>query len=91
MIGPVRVSEVRFVPASERDQRLGVLGYTSFILDGRIRIDGAAVRETLKRRLVLSFPTKVGRRGVEHSYIRPINTPTREAIEAIGLGKGVRP
>ena len=93
---PPSVSDVRFVASSERDQRIGLLGYASFLLHGDIRIDGVAVRQTLDRRLVLSYPAKSSRGGVQHPYVLPINKPAREAIEravfqAIGLGEGRLP
>ena len=82
MTSPLRISGVRFTPASPAEVRTGLFGYTSFLLDGRIRIDGATVRRTRRGDLVLSFPAKPGRRGREWPYIRPVDDETRRSIEA---------
>ena len=81
-MSPPRISDVHYTRATPGDRDAGLLGFASFLLDGRIRIDGVVVRETRDGRLVLSFPAKTSRNGVEHPYVRPIDTPTRLAIEA---------
>ena len=74
------VSGVRYTPASQDQVRDGLLGYVSFLLDGRVRLDGITVRRTAAGEVRLSFPAKRTRSG-DRPYIRPIDDATREAIE----------
>ena len=76
------VTDIRFTEAGRHDQRDGLLGYVSFLLEGSVRVDGVAVRMTRDGRRTLSFPAKRTARGVEHPFVRPISTASREAIEA---------
>ena len=78
----MRVTEVRFVPAEPRDRQRGLLGYVSFLLDGRIRVDGVVLRRTRAGELRLAFPARRDNRGTEHPYLHPVDTATREALEA---------
>ena len=91
----VRVSDARYTPASETKAATGLLGYTSFLIDGRIRVDGVRVRRTREGRLTLSFPTHEDHNGRKHSIVHPVDDETRVAIEravfaALGF-LGVKP
>jgi len=59
----------------------GLLGWASFTIDDRIRLEGVAVRRTVDRRLVLSFPSRLDRQGKKHFLVRPLDDPTRREIE----------
>ena len=88
------VSDVRYTPASETKVATGLLGYTSFLIDGSIRVDGVQVRRTRDGRLTLSFPSHLDHGGREHPYVHPIDDKARVAIEhavfeALGLRQEV--
>ena len=90
MDSSIRISDVRFTRASSTEASAGLIGYTSFLLDDRIRLDGLTVRRTRRGILTLSFPAKPGRDGRDWPYVRPIDDETRQTIEqqvlaAIGL------
>ena len=94
-MGEAKVSRVGFVPAGEGDVLNGHLGYVSFLLAGRVRVDGVTLRRTADGRLTLTFPARRDRHGGEHPYVRPIDDATRVAIEravfeALGF-LGVKP
>lgn len=77
----LRVSEIRVVPAREEEVRSGLIAYLSFLVGGKLRIDGVTLRRTRGGRLILSFPAKRNGGGVERPFVRPIDSATREAIE----------
>ena len=90
------VSDVRYTAASPAKVEQGLLGFTSFLIDGSIRVDSVQVRLTRDGRRVLSFPSRRDHQGHEHAYLAPINDETRLTIEtqvfdAIGLGEERRP
>ncbi len=87
------VTGTKFTAASERDELTGLLGFVSVVVNGAIRLDGITVRRTLDGRLTLSFPSRRGRDGERHAYIRPVDDAVRMAIErqvlaAIDLDEG---
>lgn len=75
------ISEIEFTPSTDPERRGGLVGYVSFLLEGRIRIAGATVRRTLdgKRRLVL--PRRRDRHGRGHPYVRLLDPEARAALE----------
>lgn len=78
----IEVSDVRFIASSIREQKTGLLGYVSFLINGVIRIDGVTLRAKAKdSALALSFPAKRDRQGRDHSLVRPIDHATRLSIE----------
>ena len=84
------VSEVRLVTATEADQRRGLLGFVSLHIDGRIVVDGVALRRTREGRLTLAFPKRLDRQGRRHPVVRSLDDETRVSIEhqvftALGL------
>ena len=88
------VSDVRYTAASPAKVEQGLLGYTSFLIDGSIRVDGVRVRRTREGRLTLSFPTHEDHNGRKHSIVHPVDDETRVAIEhavfeALGLRQEV--
>ena len=70
-----RVSETEAPPA-DRDR--GIISYISCTMNNALRIDGVALRRTLKDEYTLSFPKKEGRGGDEHFYFKPINEAMRQ-------------
>ncbi len=75
------VSSVQFTPASTRDVQKGLLGFVSLVIDGCLRLDGIALRSTLDGKRALSFPARRDRQGRDHPIMRPIDSPSRLAIE----------
>jgi len=85
------VSGLHLLPASPDDSALGVLGFASFLINDRLRIDGVGVRRTRDGRLALSWPARTDRAGERHPLVRPIDDGTRldleaQVLAALGLG-----
>ena len=80
MNSPLRTSKIRFVPASEGDQQRGLLAYVCVVL-GPYKIDGIAVRRTLKGKLAISYPTRNARSGTAHPVFLPTDPDVRGALE----------
>ena len=79
---PFRINGVRFRSASSIDERGGLLGWTSFLLNDALRISSVAVRRTRAGATTLAFPTRRDGQGVEHPYVCPIAHEVHRAIEA---------
>ena len=75
------LSRIAFVRSSQVESRTGLLGWCSFTLGNLIRVDGVCVRRTREGRLVLSFPARRDRAGIDHPYVRPVDDATRRQIE----------
>ncbi len=93
MAPDLRVTEVRYSPATRDDSTLGLLGFVSFLINNSIRIDGVTVRRSLAGRLILSWPARTDSAGTRHPLVRPISTEARLVLEeqvlsAIGLTGG---
>ena len=77
-----QVTAVRFTPAPAGDARQGLLGFVAARIDG-LQVDGIALRRTLSGRLDLRYPERRGgNRDRAHPVVRPVDEPTRQAIEA---------
>ena len=83
----IRVHDVQFTSASSADADTGLLGWVRFILNGIVRIDGVAVRRTLRGRMALAFPAKRDRAGRRRKFVRPINAEVGREIETQVLSK----
>ena len=84
--GP-NISDVEYVPASQKDAREGLLGFISATLDGRLRLDGITLRLTLEGTITLSFPSRLDRYGIEHPYVQPLSDDARRELERLILGQ----
>jgi hypothetical protein len=83
----LRVTSISFTAAPAAARRTGMLGWASFTIQPGLRVDGVAVRRSAReRRLVLSFPARFDRNGVEHAIVRPLNDAVRRVLEAQVLG-----
>lgn len=87
---PLRISDVRWIRHSS--DRSGLLGWIALTLNGCVRLDGLTLRRTLKDRLALSFPARMGRSGSKHPLVRPLDDETRveierQVFEALGLAE----
>ena len=77
----LRVTEVRFAPAPDHLVCSGLIGWSSFVLDGRLRVAGVAVRRTERGRPCLSYPVRDEGVGRRFEYFKPIDDATRRDIE----------
>lgn len=78
----VEIANVTFTATTPRDVARGLLGWVSFTLSGRLRVDGVTIRRTRDGRLTLSFPGKPGLTGTRFFYLRPLNDAARREIES---------
>ena len=86
------VSNVRFYPAPPEDRESGLLGWLSFTLGGRLRLDGVSLRRKLDGHLTISYPGRKDGAGRVHHHIRPLDDETRRRIEQqvfITLGREI--
>ena len=81
MAEALRVSEVSFAAAKLVEQEGGLLGYFAVTLNDSLRLDGLTLRRSLDGRLVISYPSRRGRSGHQHFYVRPLNDEVRREIE----------
>lgn len=82
MSGALRVTNVRFTAAAERDAELGLIGYVACVLSPGIRLDGLTVRKTQAGRFMLSFPDRRDGSGRRHPLIWPVDENLRHEFEA---------
>jgi len=80
------VSGLRFSHATSDDHVTGLLGFVSFLINGRLRVDGVAVRRKLDGALTLSWPTRSDADGRRHPLVHPIDDDARRDLEAQVLG-----
>jgi DNA-binding cell septation regulator SpoVG len=78
---PLRITDVKFAIAPDDGVDDGLLGFISCTVNGRLRLDGIALRQTADGRFVVSFPSRTDRLGRQHHYLRPLDDETREQIE----------
>lgn len=77
----LRITDVHLARAARPDTRTGLLGWISFTLDGRLRVDGLTLRRTHDGRPVLSYPERTDQWGCGHPYLAPLDDETRRHIE----------
>lgn len=75
------ISEVRFTAAPHELQRTGLLGWVALTLEGRLRIDGVALRRTADGRRTLAFPRRRDGFDREHFIVRPVSDDSRRELE----------
>ncbi len=79
-----QVSDVRFAAAAEDHVDRGMLGYISLVLDDAVRLDGLTLRRGQDGNRLLSFPSRVDRRGVRHAFVRPVGDRVRSGHQSFG-------
>lgn len=92
MRSSLQIGDVRFT--SSASDRSGLLGWVSLTLNDSVRLDGLALRRTLRARLTLSFPVRKDRSGNKHPLVRPLDNETRveierQVFEALGLEESI--
>ncbi|MBI5433298.1 MAG: hypothetical protein HZA52_10755 [Planctomycetes bacterium] len=75
------VTDVAFKLAPDHARARGFLGWVRFSIDGRLGLDGVAVRKTASGRLALAFPERTDKYGRAYAVVRPLDDRTRIAIE----------
>lgn len=80
-----RISQVRFRAATPLDEQAGLLGWTSFVVDGALKVASVAVRRTRANVITLAFPTRRDRQGLEHGIVVPVDQPSHRSIEGTVL------
>ncbi len=78
LVTPLRVTDVRLVPACPAN---GLLGYLSCKVAG-LRLDGLTLHRTRAGTFVVSFPCRRDRRGRKHPIVRPTGPALERAILA---------
>ena len=86
------VTEVTYTPASEHDERAGLLGYIAIVLNEALRIDGLTLRRSNDGRLYLAYPCRTDASGRRHPLSRPLDEEARRLIEdqvfaELGIGE----
>ena len=76
------ITAIGLTRASDSDVREGLLGYVTFTIANTWLIDGITLRRTAKGRPTLSYPAKTDRHGRRRSFVRPLDDPSRRAIES---------
>jgi DNA-binding cell septation regulator SpoVG len=92
----ITITSARLAAASADAARAGLLGWVSCTLNGRIRLDGLALRRTLDGRLVVSFPARRDTAGRRHFLVRPLDADARrelqrQILDALGLSEKAAP
>ena len=78
------VTAVRLVRAPRTERARGLLAFASFELNG-VRVDGATVRRSRRGSVVLTYPCRRDRRGLEHPYVLPVDPSLRREVEQVVL------
>jgi len=78
---PLRVTEVRYTPATSVETAAGLLGYIACVMNDALRLDGLTLRLTRARRLAVSYPAHRTRHGVDHPIVRPASEGVRLDLE----------
>lgn len=97
MVEPaLQVQVEHYIPASDQNQLLGLLGWVRLVVSHAVVVDGITVRRTRDGQLRLSFPERRDRRDNRHPIVRPVNAAARLHIEsqvfaALGLDQGATP
>ena len=76
-----RISDVEFSASSPRQVSQGLLGWIRCRLDDCVWLDGIALRQTARGKLVLVFPGRRDNLGRDHAFVRPADEATRQSIE----------
>ena len=77
----IRISNVKFTPASPQEAKAGLRGSISCTLNGRLQLDGITLRHTRGGRMTLSFPFHQDKSGNQRFYISPLDDAVRKVLE----------
>jgi hypothetical protein len=79
--GELVIDKIEIKTTDPEAAETGLLGWITCRLNGRLQLDGLALRKTLDGRHTLSFPARRDGAGRQRFYLRPLDDATREAIE----------
>ena len=82
MTDPLRVELISFSSAAPELKATGLLGWVRCALNGRLELDGLALRRTDGGRFYVSFPERADSAGRRHALVRPLDDEARRDIEA---------
>jgi hypothetical protein len=80
MIRALRPREIRITLGSPAEIRRGLMAYVLARFDA-FDVDGITVRRTLRKRLVLSYPSRESRSGEQFPHFLPTDPGWREEFE----------
>ena len=69
------------------EEKEGLLGFASCILDASFFLNNIAIRRGMDARLYLSYPATKSQQDVAHHHWNPITRPASEAVEDAILGR----
>ena len=78
----IEVTSVGFTAAPAADEKRGLLGWITCVVNGVLMLDGITLRRTLAGKYTLSFPARRDASGREHPYVRPLGDDVRRDIES---------
>jgi len=81
MTEKLEVNTLKYIPASQEENRTGLMGWVSCTLNGCILLSGIAVRRTRDGRRTLSFPARKDGAGLIHHFYKPLDRETQLEIE----------
>ena len=92
----IEVNEIKFHAAPPSDTERGLLGWTSFVLNGAVLIEGVALRQTVEGRYYLAFPVRRETSRGRNFWVRPLDDRARRDIEhqvlaALGYQRELQP
>ena len=82
-----RITDIRFRPSKSMDERGGLLGWSSFVLNDDLRVSSVAVRRTRGGAITLSFPTRKDGQGIPRPIVIPTTHVAHKSIEAVVLAE----
>lgn len=75
------VTDASLVAANPAEREKGLLGYLAITVNGRLRIEGLALRRTMTGRISVSFPEKRDSSGRPIHLVRPLDADTQRSLE----------
>jgi hypothetical protein len=82
MANPLRVTQLRVVPASDVDRDQGVIAWLSFAVGDGLLVDGVTFRMTAEGRPSFTWPGHYDNFRILRHSVRPLSDGARREIEA---------
>ena len=81
MTAGIEVTSVGFTAAPPADEKRGLLGWVTCVVNCALMLDGITFRRTLAGKYTLSFPARRDASGREHPYFRPLDDDVRRDLQ----------
>ena len=78
----IKINNVCFIGAAQREVESGLLGWIRCLLNDSILLDGLTLRRTKDGRLTISYPGRRDAAGKVRHHLRPKDGATRREIES---------